>query len=81
MLSYRCWAIILASDRKLARWMGHTQTFVARIESGQRRIDIIELMALAEIIGFDCERILRKVAKIENEILLPTASHQELAKR
>jgi hypothetical protein len=38
-------------------------------------------MALAEIIGFDCERILRKVTKIENEILLATASHQELAKR
>ena len=38
---------------ELARQLGKTQTFVARFESGQRRIDVIELLALCEIYGID----------------------------
>jgi transcriptional regulator with XRE-family HTH domain len=36
---------------ELARQLGKTQTFVARFESGQRRIDAIEFLALCEIYG------------------------------
>lgn len=29
------------------------QPFIANLESGQRRVDVVELLELAEIIGFD----------------------------
>ena len=37
----------------LAARLGEYQSFVARLESGQRRIDVVELIELAEILGFD----------------------------
>jgi len=38
------------------------QSFIAAIESGQRRIDVIEFLALAEAIGFGASRGIREVA-------------------
>ena len=40
------------------------QSFVARVESGQRRIDIIELLDLAEAIGFDPREALKRLITI-----------------
>jgi transcriptional regulator with XRE-family HTH domain len=37
----------------LAARLGQYQSFVARLESGQRRIDVVEFIALADILGFD----------------------------
>jgi transcriptional regulator with XRE-family HTH domain len=37
----------------LADRLGEYQSFVARLESGQRRIDVVEFLDLAEILGFD----------------------------
>ena len=70
---------LLISERKragirqaeLARRVGKTQTFVARIEAGQRRIDAIELLSLCRIIGVDPIRVVRKVLKIEDELWRP----------
>ena len=53
---------------ELARRVGKTQTFVARIEAGQRRIDAIELLSLCRIIGVDPIKVIRKVLKIEDEL-------------
>ena len=53
---------------ELARRVGKTQTFVARFEAGQRRIDAIELLALCEIIGIDPVKVVRKVLKVEGEL-------------
>jgi ribosome-binding protein aMBF1 (putative translation factor) len=52
----------------LARWLGKTQTFVARFEAGQRRIDIVELIALCRIIGIDSVKVHRKLLKVEDEL-------------
>lgn len=50
----------------LARALSEHQSFVARIESGQRRIDVIEYLTLAEVIGFDAAEALRAIeAKTE----------------
>lgn len=45
----------------LAEKLGQYQSFVARIESGQRRIDVIEYLDIAEAIGFDPKRVLSEV--------------------
>lgn len=49
----------------LADRLGEYQSFVARLESGQRRVDVVELIELAEILGFDAPNIVRNVAAIE----------------
>lgn len=51
----------------VAKALGQHQSFVARLESGQRRIDVIEYMTLAQVIGFDAADELRSlIAKLEN---------------
>lgn len=52
------------TQAELARRLGEYQSFVARLESGQRRVDVVEFIALAEVLRFDAAnaiRILRKV--------------------
>ena len=34
------------------------QSFIARLESGQRRVDVVELVVLARAIGFDPSEVL-----------------------
>ncbi|MEP3890729.1 MAG: helix-turn-helix transcriptional regulator [Hellea sp.] len=41
------------SQSELAKALGEYQSFVARMESGQRRVDVIEYENLAEILNFD----------------------------
>jgi len=46
---------------QLAARLGEYQSFVARLESGQRRIDVIEFIELAQAIGFDPATALREI--------------------
>jgi ribosome-binding protein aMBF1 (putative translation factor) len=41
------------SQKELAVKLRHHQSFVARVESGERRIDVVELIALSRAVGFD----------------------------
>ena len=41
--------------------LGRHQSFVATVEAGQRRIDVVELLALAEAIGFDPKEAVRRL--------------------
>ena len=41
------------SQSDLAKALGEYQSFVARMESGQRRVDVIEYENLARILNFD----------------------------
>ena len=43
---------------QLAKKLKRSQTWIARLESGDRRIDVIELLDLADAIGFDALDIL-----------------------
>lgn len=62
---------ILISERKragitqieLAKSLGHSQTWVARLEAGGRRIDVVEFLALADRIGFDPAEVVRSLGK------------------
>ncbi len=47
----------------LAAKLGEYQSFVARLESGQRRVDVIEFLELSEILGFDPLQALSTIAK------------------
>ncbi|MCR4378449.1 MAG: helix-turn-helix transcriptional regulator [Rhodospirillales bacterium] len=50
----------------LADAIGEYQSFVARLESGQRRLDVIELLRLAEVLKFDAKALLGDLQKLGN---------------
>ena len=47
------------SQTDLAKALGEYQSFVARMESGQRRVDVIEYEKLAQILKFDVHEFFR----------------------
>ena len=51
------------TQMQLAQGLGQYQSFVARIESGQRRIDVVEFLEIAEILSFDPCLVLKKIAR------------------
>jgi ribosome-binding protein aMBF1 (putative translation factor) len=42
---------------QLAKKLKRSQTWIARLEGGERRLDVVELIDLAEAIGFDAPGI------------------------
>lgn len=61
---------LLISQRKargltqgqLAAAMGKPQSFVAKYEGGERRLDVIEFLDVAAAIGFDPAKLLAELA-------------------
>ena len=49
------------TQTELAEKLGEYQSFVARLESGQRRVDVVELLELAEILKFDPESAINAI--------------------
>ncbi len=47
----------------VAKSLGRHQSFVATVESGQRRIDVVELLDLAKAIGFDPHAAINELMK------------------
>lgn len=45
----------------LAEKLGVYQSWVTHLESGQRRVDVVELIELGRIIGFDPAEVVRKL--------------------
>ena len=61
-MTFQLWVIgcvdYLFADRKEHHQTGFVyriayQSFVARLESGQRRVEVVEFLDLAEVLGFD----------------------------
>jgi transcriptional regulator with XRE-family HTH domain len=48
----------------LARKLGEYQSFVARLESGKRRIDVVEFLHLSELLRFDASRAIQKLRRV-----------------
>ena len=48
----------------LAAKLGRYQSFIANIESGQRRIDVVELLDIAAAIGFDPREAIKRLKSI-----------------
>jgi len=47
------------SQQAVASKLGRPQSFVSKYESGERRIDVVEFLMLAEVIGFDAIDIIK----------------------
>jgi HTH-type transcriptional regulator/antitoxin HipB len=63
---------ILIAERKaagirqvqLAKKLKRSQTWIARIEMGGRRIDVVEFLDLAEAIGFNAPKLVEQLLKV-----------------
>jgi transcriptional regulator with XRE-family HTH domain len=51
------------TQQKLAKRLGKPQSFVAKYEGGERRLDVVEFIVIAREIGADPLRILRALVK------------------
>jgi transcriptional regulator with XRE-family HTH domain len=51
------------TQAQLADRLGKSQSFIARLESGQRRVYVVELLELAEVLGFDPGKVVGAVSK------------------
>lgn len=49
---------------QVARKLKRYQSYITNIETGQRRIDVVEFMALVDAIGFDAADAIRQLYKI-----------------
>jgi transcriptional regulator with XRE-family HTH domain len=51
------------TQQALANRLGKHQSFVAKYEGGERRIDVIEFLHIARALGFDASRGIRAIEK------------------
>jgi transcriptional regulator with XRE-family HTH domain len=56
------------SQSEVAAKLGRYQSFIANIESGQRRIDVVELLDLAAAIGFDPREAIKRLNSIRSKL-------------
>jgi transcriptional regulator with XRE-family HTH domain len=47
----------------VAKRLGRYQSYITNIETGQRRIDVVELLDLAQAIGFDPRDAVKAIMK------------------
>jgi transcriptional regulator with XRE-family HTH domain len=52
------------TQQELAKRLKRTQSFVAKFEGGERRIDVVEFLTITRAIGIDPARILRALQRI-----------------
>ncbi len=55
------------TQTELAGALGEYQSFVARLESGERRVDVIELILLARALHFDASAVVKEIEKTKEK--------------
>jgi transcriptional regulator with XRE-family HTH domain len=51
------------TQQKLAKRLGKTQSFVAKYEGGERRLDVVEFVVIAQALGANPARMLKALVK------------------
>lgn len=52
------------TQAQVAGRLGRHQPFVSNVESGERRLDVIELLDLAAVIELDVHQVIEELARI-----------------
>ena len=50
----------------LARALGKPQSFIAKVENGERRLDVVEFIHLAKLLSIDPATVIKKVMALSN---------------
>lgn len=53
------------TQEQLARRLGRPQSFVSKYERGERRLDVVEFLAVTEAMGTDAEMIIARLQSHE----------------
>jgi len=51
------------TQEQLATAVGRPQSFIAKVENGERRIDVVEFVHLARLLGVDPAEVLSKIVR------------------
>lgn len=49
------------TQESLATALGRPQSFVAKVENGERRLDVVEFVHIARLLGVRLEEVLEKI--------------------
>jgi transcriptional regulator with XRE-family HTH domain len=49
------------TQAQVAKKLGRYQSFVSSLEAGQRRVDVVELLDIADAIGFDPREAIKRM--------------------
>jgi transcriptional regulator with XRE-family HTH domain len=52
------------SQTDLAKRLRRSQSYVSYVETGQKLVDVVEMMEWADAIGFDVGEIIKRLAKV-----------------
>ena len=52
------------TQAQVAKALGRHQPFAANIENGERRLDIVELLDLAAVIGLDVHAVIEQLDRV-----------------
>lgn len=55
------------TQAEVAKKLGRHQPFIANIESGQRRLDVVEFLQVAAVINLDPHATIRTILKIPDQ--------------
>lgn len=53
------------TQAQLAEALGKPQSFIAKVESGERRLDVVEFMHLARLVDLDAKKILDSIQPLK----------------
>ncbi|CNI51729.1 helix-turn-helix transcriptional regulator [Yersinia mollaretii] len=51
------------TQESLATALGRPQSFVAKVENGERRLDVVEFVHIARLLGVQVEEVLGKIGQ------------------
>ncbi|AHJ74787.1 helix-turn-helix domain-containing protein [Kosakonia sacchari] len=49
------------TQAQLAEALGRPQSFIAKIESGERRLDVVEFVHLARLVGIEPSKVINNI--------------------
>ncbi len=52
------------TQAQVAAAIGHPQSYISKIESGERRLDLVELMDIADTIGLDVQELVARLREV-----------------
>jgi transcriptional regulator with XRE-family HTH domain len=55
------------TQAQVAARLGEHQSFVARVEAGERRVDVVELLDFAEAIGFNPREAIARLSSLKRK--------------
>ncbi|MDP1730325.1 MAG: helix-turn-helix transcriptional regulator [Devosia sp.] len=54
------------TQAQVATALGHPQSYIAKIEGGERRLDVVELVDLADVIGLDLHKLVTTLRTVSH---------------